>query len=160
MSALERIIRIVVLLLSIFAMIYITRWYSRIGVVLAIFEVLLLIVAAYAVSPLLAGGVGGKAGQIFSGSNKHEEVPMLSEAEAAFKRQEYERGVNLLEGIADKYPTHLPIYTLLFPVLFSKLKDGERAREIYRKGWMAMSGDDRKRLEHIYKEYSAKEKDS
>ncbi len=154
----EIFIRIFSAILTIFVMIIVLMLSTKLGIFMAIFETLLLILFAYAVGPLLALLLGIKAGQLFTGSRKHELLPLMSEAETLCKRGEYEKSILLYRDIQEQFPNHFPLYRPLFELLFVRTEDPEEARAVYKVGWMKMNEEDRKRLEHLFQEFQHIEK--
>jgi hypothetical protein len=152
----EKIGRIVLTTIIILVMIVLAITQSHIGIVMAIFQVILLVVVGYSIGPVVANILGIKSGELFIGSKRHIDIPMLSKAETLAKRYEFEKSAELYREIQEQFPDHLPLYHPLFEILINRLKDRETARLVYRTGWMAMKEDKRKSLEHLFHEFDIK----
>ncbi len=148
----EKRMRTLFSIIIIAIMISLFIWYSQIGIVMAIFQVILLVILGYAIGPVIAQLLGVKSGELFTGSKRHIDIPLLSEAETLAKRYEFEKSAELYREIQKEFPDHLPLYHPLFDILINRLNYRETARLVYRTGWMAMKEDKRSRLEQLFHE--------
>ncbi len=150
----EKRTRIVITLATLAVAAYSFLWRQKVGISLALVQTFLLLVVAYSSAPVIADLLGIKAGRLFTGKQKTTEIPLLSEAESAVRREDFEKAVKLYRDIQDKFPDYLPLYKPLLEVLLIRLNNKEEAREVYRIGWMKMNKSQRKKLERLFKEYS------
>jgi hypothetical protein len=129
--------------------------YGKIGQNLAVVEVILLVALAYTVAPVAAQVIGKRSGELFTGSSrKVVSAPLLSKAEALVKQHKYEEATELYLSIQNEFPYYLPLYYPLLDLLYTKLDQPEKGRQIYKEGWMAVTESERKTLQRLFKEYS------
>ncbi len=120
---------------------------------LAIPAAFVLVVWAYVIAPLVADRLGVEAGTMFVGKRRHTEQPLASRAQALMKQCNYSDAFKEYNELAEKFPTSIELYQPLFELAFTKLNDPESARDIYKVGWNAMEGDQRKKLERLFNEF-------
>ncbi len=155
MKSREVIFRIIMLIITLTIMLvtYILR--ERIGAPHAIFQVILLVIGSYTIAPCIAFFLGIKSGELYTGNKRQINTPLLSKAESLAANHNFEEAVILYREIQIEFPDYLPLYHPLLRILSIHLQDQRQAREVYRIGWMAMEGEKRAQLEHLYKEFSA-----
>ncbi len=129
------------------------QFQDQIGFGMPIIEIFLMVVLGFTVGPMIAGIVGKPVGSLYAGTANHQKIPLLSEAESAAKRQEYVRASELYRSAQQEFPHYLPLYQPLFDLLINKLHDTDTARMIYRSGWNVLSGEERKKLSHLFNEF-------
>ncbi len=120
---------------------------------LAIPAAFVFVVWAYIIAPLIADRLGIEAGTIFVGKRRHTAQPITSRAQALMKQCKYEEAFEEYREIAVKFPDCLELYQPLFYIAFTKLHDFESARSLYKIAWVAMEGEQRKKLERLFNEF-------
>jgi len=116
----------------------------------AIPAVAVLVVFAYTIAPVIALRFGIEASTLFMGRDRHTVQPLISRAQALMKNHMYEDAFREYCTIANDFPDVLELYQPLFELAFQKLHNPEAARALYKQGWNAVNGEQRKKLEYLF----------
>ncbi len=118
---------------------------------LAIPAVLSVVVFAKSASPFLANYIGKKSGNLFIGGERHDIIPLLSEAKSTANSGDYEGAASKYRKVLINFPDELKIYHELF-LLYKRLERPDKSREVYKIGYKTLTGEKRERLIRMFRE--------
>lgn len=111
----------------------------------------------YSVGPVLAGRLASRAGMMFIGGDRVDDVPLLSEAQSTVVRGDFDGAIVKYLEIIDAFPDEMNVYRELF-ILYRRLHKHVEAKMLYKRGYYHFVGDKRVLFIRIYREEKPKSK--